>query len=110
MQYNRDMMEIVYTIRNRLDAQARSSIKPSNPEMLEDLAEIYRTCGDEVLTGLIEDLMTLAGSTWLALLKKAETNPPTKSLGKTPRASVEQSPLLTRLAAPNLGQGLGITA
>jgi hypothetical protein len=68
MQYNHSMTDIVFAIRARVTFSQKPAIKTSNPELLGDLAEIYHDTLDLTLRAQIEQLMTLAGATWLALL------------------------------------------
>ncbi len=70
MQYNHEMKDIVYHIRSHLAEADKQRIKTSNPEMLEDLAEIYAKSDSPTLLVLIESLMQQAGDTWTALLHR----------------------------------------
>ena len=69
MQYNQMMTDTVYSIRSHLTPMEKRTIKTSNPELLEDLAEIYHHSSNHTLRSLIEQLMHMAGVTWAALLK-----------------------------------------
>ncbi len=73
MQYNQPMIDLVYAIRNHLSDADKCSIKTTNPELLDDLADIYRKSSDAELCKHIEALLRLAGSTWLDLLRKGQT-------------------------------------
>lgn len=68
MQYNQPMIDLVYAIRGRLSDSAKRVIKTTNPELLEDLAEIYSASSDAKLCSLIHELLSLAGNTWVDLL------------------------------------------
>jgi hypothetical protein len=68
MKYCQIMTDLVFDIRAHLSPADKQTIKKSNPELLEELAEIYSTTDNTLLRSLIEDLMALAGTTWLALL------------------------------------------
>lgn len=71
MQYTKPMIELVYEIRRRVDADTKPSVKMANPDMLKELAEFHHRTKDTVTKTLIKELLFLAGEEWLALL-----NPP----------------------------------
>lgn len=70
MQYNQPMIDLVYAIRGHLTPSEKRSIKTTNPELLEDLADIYHGSENVHLRTAIEHLLRLAGATWFDLLKK----------------------------------------
>ncbi|HEY6529544.1 MAG TPA: hypothetical protein VIZ65_12690 [Cellvibrionaceae bacterium] len=88
MQYNHSMTDIVFAIRARVSSSYKSSIKTSNPELLGDLAEIYHESLDMTLRSQIEQLMTLAGATWLALLQTPPRANPVVKLHKISPLSI----------------------
>lgn len=71
MQYTKPMIELVYEIRRRVDADTKPSVKMANPDMLKELAEFHHRTKDTITKTLIKELLFLAGEEWLALL-----NPP----------------------------------
>ncbi len=87
MQYNQPMIDLVYAIRAHLSPSQKSAIKTTNPELLEDLAEIHRASTNTQLRNYIESLLRLAGSTWFDLLKKEP---------RLPKAAVVSEVFITR--------------
>ena len=71
MQYTKPMIELVYEIRRRVDAETKPSVKMANPDMLKELAEFHHRTKDTITKTLIKELLFLAGEEWLELL-----NPP----------------------------------
>src|SRR5688572_23555287 len=68
MQYTRPMIDLVYEIRRRVDAELKPSVKMANPEMLKELADYYLRTKDTISKALIKELLSQAGEEWLALL------------------------------------------
>jgi hypothetical protein len=68
MQYTRPMIDLVYEIRRRVDAELKPGIKLANPEMLKELADYYQRTKDTVSKALIKELLHQAGEEWLALI------------------------------------------
>lgn len=96
MQYNQSMTNLVFAIRARLSAAHKQTIKTSNPELLGDLAEIYQATLDIKLRAEIEELMSLAGPTWSALLQKPALTQSVVRLHKTPPSA--SNPAVMRVA------------
>jgi len=71
MQYTKPMIELVYEIRRRVDANTKPKVKMANPDMLKELADFHYRAKDTITKTLIKELLFLAGEEWLALL-----NPP----------------------------------
>lgn len=71
MQYTKPMIELVYEIRRRVDADTKPSVKMANPDMLKELAQFHHRTKDTITKTLIKELLFLAGEEWQALL-----NPP----------------------------------
>ena len=69
MQYTRPMIDLVYEIRRRVDADMKPSVKMANPEMLRELADYHHHTRDTVTKTLIKELLFLAGTEWAALLE-----------------------------------------
>ncbi|HSC69451.1 MAG TPA: hypothetical protein VLC79_17285 [Cellvibrio sp.] len=69
MQYTRPMIDLVYEIRRRVDAEMKPSVKMANPEMLRELADYHHHTKDTVTKTLIKELLFLAGAEWTALLE-----------------------------------------
>lgn len=65
MQYSKPMIDLVYEIRRRVDAEMKPGIKLANPEMLRELVEFHHGCKDTITRTLIKELLTLAGGPWL---------------------------------------------
>lgn len=72
MQYTRPMIELVFEIRRRVNAQSKPGIKLANPDLLSELAEIYRHSNDTILRTLIKELLASAGEDWPRLLQGGE--------------------------------------
>jgi hypothetical protein len=62
------MIDLVYEIRRRVDAELKPSVKMANPEMLKELADYYLRAKDTISKALIKELLSQAGEEWLALL------------------------------------------
>jgi hypothetical protein len=69
MQYTKPMIDQVFQIRKAAPDHLRAQIKLANPELLDVLADIYRSLQDKLLRELIQQLMSMAGPAWLALLE-----------------------------------------
>lgn len=78
MQYTKPMIDLVYEIRRRVDANMKPSVKMANPDVLKELAEYHHHTKDNITKTLIKELLFLAGPTWVALLE------PTKSSNEKP--------------------------
>lgn len=68
MQYTRPMIDLVYEIRRRVDADMKPSVKLANPEVLSELAGYYLRTKDTVTKTLIKELLSLAGDVWESLI------------------------------------------
>jgi len=68
MQYTKPMIDLVYEIRRRVDANMKPSVKMANPDVLKELAEYHHHTTDNITKTLIKELLFLAGPTWVALL------------------------------------------
>lgn len=75
MQYTRPMIDLVYEIRRRVDADMKPSVKMANPDMLKELADYHHHTKDTITKTLIKELLFLAGDQWQHLLEpdKIET-------------------------------------
>lgn len=73
MQYTRPMIDLVYEIRRRVDAQMKPSVKLANPDVLSELASYYHGSADTITKTLIKELLSLAGDDWERLLQPATT-------------------------------------
>ncbi|ACE85803.1 hypothetical protein [Cellvibrio japonicus] len=68
MQYTRPMIDLVYEVRRRVDADMKPSVKLANPDLLKELATYYQATKDTITKTLIKELLTMAGDEWAALL------------------------------------------
>lgn len=81
MQYTKPMVDLVYEIRRRVDAELKPGVKMANPELLKELAEYHQQSKDTICKALIKELLFMAGPEWLALLEPAASDlPPTPEL------------------------------
>ncbi len=71
MQYTKPMIDLVYEIRRRIEPAMKPGVKMANPELLKELAEYHRASKDTIIKILIKELLSLAGTEWLALLNQA---------------------------------------
>lgn len=101
MQYTKSMIELVFEIRRRVNAQSKPGVKLANPDLLSELAEIYHHSKDTILRTLIKELLTSAGDNWPTLLQSrdAEKRPSTV---KVYRGQVSLEPK-TKTAEPAAG-------
>lgn len=74
MQYTKPMIDLVYEIRRRVDANLKPSVKMANPDVLKELAEYHQHTKDNITKTLIKELLFLAGPTWAALLDPIKSN------------------------------------
>ncbi len=72
MQYTKPMIDLVYEIRRRVDADMKPSVKMANPEMLKELADYHHHTKDTITKTLIKELLFLAGDQWQQLLEPAQ--------------------------------------
>lgn len=75
MHFTKPMIELVFEIRRRVDAQMKPGIKLANPDLLVELADVYHNCKDTILRTLIKELLTIAGDQWLSLLQNGGEAP-----------------------------------
>lgn len=68
MQYTKPMIDLVYEIRRRVDANMKPSVKMANPELLKELADYHHHTKDTITKTLIKELLFLAGDPWPHLL------------------------------------------
>lgn len=73
MQYTKPMIDLVYEIRRRVDADMKPSVKMANPELLVELAEYHHHTKNTITKALIKELLFLAGDEWPLLLEPAKT-------------------------------------
>lgn len=78
MQYTKPMIDLVYEIRRRVDANMKPSVKMANPDVLKELADYYQTTKDTITKTLIKELLAMAGDEWRQLLEPtpAAVEPP----------------------------------
>lgn len=76
MQYTKPMIDLVYEIRRRVDANMKPSVKMANPEMLKELAVYHQHTNDTITRTLIKELLHLAGEEWLQLVEPVKTEAP----------------------------------
>ncbi|HCS63773.1 MAG TPA: hypothetical protein DIW64_06590 [Cellvibrio sp.] len=69
MQYTKPMIDLVYEIRRRVDANMKPSVKMANPDMLKELADYHHHAKDTITKTLIKELLFLAGDQWHQLLE-----------------------------------------
>lgn len=69
MQYTKPMIDLVYEIRRRVDADMKPSVKMANPELLKELAGYHQQTKDTITKTLIKELLYQAGEQWQQLLE-----------------------------------------
>lgn len=69
MQYTKPMIDLVYEIRRRVDADMKPSVKMANPELLKELADYHHHTKDTITKTLIKELLFMAGDQWPQLLE-----------------------------------------
>jgi hypothetical protein len=80
MQFTKPMIDLVYEIRRRVDADMKPGIKLANPDMLHELSDFYPHNRDVVLHALIKELFFLAGGEWLTRAEKQTAQPPKQTM------------------------------
>jgi len=68
MNYTKPMIDVVREIRRRTPANDKPSIKLANPELLQELIELYHQTSDNVFRALTRELLNMAGTPWPARL------------------------------------------
>lgn len=68
MQYTKPMIDLIYEIRRRVNADLKPSVKMANPELLKELVDYHHQTKDNVTKALIKELLFLAGDEWSHLL------------------------------------------
>lgn len=68
MMYTRSMIEHVQQIRKMLPIDMRPHVRLANPDLLDQLSDLYWELQDKLIKEKIEKLMSLAGPAWLDLL------------------------------------------
>lgn len=69
MHYTKPMIDQVFQIRKAVPDHLRAQIKLANPHLLDILADLYRELHDKLLRELIQQLMSMAGPSWVSLLE-----------------------------------------
>lgn len=87
MQYTKPMIDLVYEIRRRVNADMKPSVKMANPEMLRELADYHHYTKDTITKTLIKELLFLAGDQWQQLLEPAASD--TERLPEVPKQVVK---------------------
>lgn len=72
MQYTKPMVDLVYEIRRRVDAELKPGVKMANPELLKELADYHHQSKDTITKALIKELLFMAGPPWATLLEPAQ--------------------------------------
>ena len=72
MIFTKPMIDLVQEIRKRVPSEHKSSIKLSDPNLLNVLIPIHRSCSDAILQALLKDLFFKAGEDWLDKLEAGE--------------------------------------
>lgn len=72
MQYSRPMIELVYEIRRRVNADLKPGIKLANPDMFQELSDYYQSSKDTISKTLIKELFSMAGEPWASNLNKTK--------------------------------------
>lgn len=68
MQYTKPMIELVFEIRRRVNVHHKPGVKLANPDLLTELAGLFRASHDTITKALIKELLNLAGPEWSVLL------------------------------------------
>lgn len=79
MQYTKPMIDLVYEIRRRVDADMKPSVKMANPELLKELADYHHHTKDTITKTLIKELLFMAGDQWSQLLEPIGSDAPKES-------------------------------
>ena len=76
MQYTKPMIDLVYEIRRRVDADMKPSVKMANPELLKELADYHHHTKDTITKTLIKELLFMAGDQWPQLIEPVAAEAP----------------------------------
>jgi len=82
MQYTKPMIDLVYEIRRRVEADIKPSVKMANPGMLKELADYHHQAKDTITKTLIKELLSLAGGQWYQLLEPVKVEPVKTEMAK----------------------------
>jgi hypothetical protein len=113
MQYTKPMIDLVYEIRRRVDADMKPSVKMANPELLKELADYHHHTKDTITKTLIKKLLFMAGDQWPQLLEPTTAETPKtaeipKQMVKVYRGQtiLEDAPQMTEASPPEEGTAL----
>ena len=62
MMYTKKMIDLIQAARQRLPSGERSTIKLSNPNVLDDLQGVYQQSNDYVFKVLVKELLSLTNN------------------------------------------------
>lgn len=102
MQYSKSMIDLVFQIRKHADPRFKPRIKLSNPDLLDNLIEIYFESHNKVLRADIESLLTLVGSVWRDTLLEQRRNSRFSTTGRKGSATISAPPLATGRATDSI--------
>lgn len=88
MQYSRPMIELVYEIRRRVNADLKPGIKLANPDMFQELSDYYQSSKNTIARTLIKELFSMAGEPWASRLNKASEPITSRQVTKAYRGQV----------------------
>ena len=97
--FDRAMIELVREIRRRVPSDIKPGIKLANPDILNELTDVYFSTQDVILKTLIKELFERAGEPWPTRLLKEEATPQYQAkvyrgntqLTETPRSEAKPS-------------------
>ncbi|MBU2862719.1 hypothetical protein QWZ13_08540 [Reinekea marina] len=69
MMYSKAIIDLIRETRRRVSSEKKPSIKLANPEVFDELNEIYHHTSDAILKALVKELFHLMGGDWPEKLK-----------------------------------------
>lgn len=97
------MIDLVYQIRRNVPPHAKPTVKLTNPDLLDNLLDLYFQSNNKGLRADIENLMTLAGSAWIDTLRERRRRTEIKvpiNAARAPEAAAGQRSSFTVATSP----------
>lgn len=66
MHLNKVMIDLISEIRRRAPSEVKPAIKLANPDVLQEIFEVYKDSKDNILKALIRETFLEAGEPWIS--------------------------------------------
>jgi len=75
MDMTKPMIDLIREIRRRSPDDVKNSIKFANPDVIDELIDIYQESTDPIFIALVKELCVLAGPPWSLSLNGEQESP-----------------------------------